>query len=372
MKKFVLSICAVLFISGFASAQISIDSTDMPVPGDIIRNSIFSGLDSLYGADYLATGANHTWNFAQLGWFKQKVDTFMNVDETLFASHYAGIASISYNITKDDLPIPPGLPISINLSQGFAYMNLTAGSYTQVGLGGKINIPMLGSTYYPTYSVYDTVDVLYKFPLNYNNVDSANAYYLFSLNAGIYSANIYEHKKRVNTVDGWGQVTTPLGTFECLRIKSYSEIHDSISVAGFLDSAIERSTTEYIWLTKQHHNPVIKITESVAMGSSTYKVQYIDVDRYVGINENENTTGISLYPNPSKNFTNFSFTLKDHSSVIIEVVNILGSRTDEIYNGTMQAGPHHVTLNTADYSPGVYFVKMNVNDDIITRKLVVR
>jgi len=374
MKKSIITFFVFLaFMSViYAQTPIVVDASDMAVPGDIIRNSIFNGLDSLRGVSYTNNGDNVTWNFTNAGWFKQKVDTFVNVDETRFASHYAGISNVAYNITKDDLPIPPGLPISVNLKAGFAYMNTTASQFTQVGLGGDINVPMLGTTYYATFSVYDTVDVLYKFPLTYNNRDSSTSYYLFALNMGIYNAQIFEHKKRVNFVDGWGSISTPLGTFNCIRMKSFCTIHDSISVPGFIDSAINRTTNEYIWLTKQHHEPVMRILESEANGSMSYKVQYIDNDRYLGISENDMSSAMNVYPNPAQNIVSIDLSFLVQEDVNIELFNIVGEKVAVIYKGDLATGIHQIQYNAEDLEKGVYFIKLSSqNNKPLTKRLII-
>lgn len=373
MKRAVFTFFAILMFCGAIRAQITIDSTDMPVPGDIIRTSIFSGLDSLYGASYTATGASHTWNFNNLGWFKQKVDTFVNVDETRFASYYAGISNVAYNITISDLPIPPGLPNIIKLKAGFAYLNTSSTKYTQVGLGGDINVSIVGSTYYPTHSVYDTVDVIYKFPLTFNNRDSSTSFFVFSLNMGLYSGQIFEHKKRVNFVDGWGSITTPLGTFNCMRLKSFCTIHDSLSVSGIIDSAINRTTTEYIWLTKQHHEPILKVMESEANGSMTYQVQYIDpIDRFLGINEPDLVSGLNIYPNPAQDLVNLNIPVTSQGNINIELFNVIGSKVAVIYNGNLSSGVHQIRYNTGGLDKGIYFIKLSSqNNKPVTRRLMI-
>ena len=372
MKKLIFTFFAVLMLFGAINAQIVITNSSMPAPGDIIRNSIFSGLDSLYGANYTTTGADYTWNFSHLGWFKQKIDTIVNVDETPYASAYTGICNVAYNITKDDLPIPPGLPISVNLKEGFAYMNSTTGEFTQVGLSGKINVPMISASYYPTNSVFDSVDVVYKFPLTYGNRDSSRSFNLFTLNAGIYNAMIYEHKKRVNFVDGWGNITTPKGTFPCLRLKSICTIHDSMSVPGFIDTAINRSTNEYIWLTTTLHEPVLKVTESSANGSTTYRVQYMDNDRYLGISENELVTNMAVYPNPAKDIVNIDFSLVQKGGLNVELYDIIGNKVSVIYSGDMAQGTHQLKFNASGFDKGLYFIRLTSdNNKPVTRRLMV-
>ena len=60
-------------------------------------------------------------------------------------------------------------------------------------------------------------DTVFKFPLNYGDLDSSN----FRGSVSIPSiGGIIQQGKRITKVDGWGKVKTPYGTFDCIRIKA--------------------------------------------------------------------------------------------------------------------------------------------------------
>ena len=66
-----------LFISLVSKAQITIDSTDMPIVGDTLRFSVTSIIDdSTLFVDYQASGPNMTWNFDSLSVLRQGVRRF--------------------------------------------------------------------------------------------------------------------------------------------------------------------------------------------------------------------------------------------------------------------------------------------------------
>ncbi|MEI8205071.1 MAG: hypothetical protein WCH34_18785, partial [Bacteroidota bacterium] len=75
MKKVFFLISIALLYCNWASAQINIDKTDMPQPGQIYPK--FTLVDGT--RDYTATGANFIWNFYNLTANTLAGDTFVTV-----------------------------------------------------------------------------------------------------------------------------------------------------------------------------------------------------------------------------------------------------------------------------------------------------
>jgi hypothetical protein len=108
------------------------------------------------------------------------------------------------------------------------------------------------------------------------------------------------------------------------------------------------------------------------MGSSSYRVQYIDVDRYLGINENNMLTGVNLYPNPASDGANLNFLLNSSCEVNIELYDLLGSKVAVLFNGNMAPGSHTININTGMYNSGLYFIKMNTgSNNPVTKRLMI-
>ncbi len=77
------------------------------------------------------------------------------------------------------------------------------------------------------------------------------------------------------------------------------------------------------------------------------------------------------YPNPFNQATQINYTITKLSNVAFSVIDITG-RT--IINNTyfkVAPGQHIISLNAAQYRPGVYFYTLNVNGGSVTRKMVV-
>lgn len=78
---------------------------------------------------------------------------------------------------------------------------------------------------------------------------------------------------------------------------------------------------------------------------------------------------LRVFPNPTSDFVNLSFTLDDQEEVQVELVDVTG-RTILIENRGELLGENRVTLDLKPYASGVYFVKLTVGDVTMTKRVV--
>ena len=340
----------ILSYSGFG--QIIIDKSDMPVMGDTVRVS--TGLNTSL-IDVSETGANYTWDYSELVPIKQRIDTFRNVRETPagilfylssdFASRMAG-----------NLPFP-----GLEISNSFQYYKSLSDAYKVTGFA----INMQG---FPIPANFSSHDILYKFPLEYGNSDSSTSGVDMNIPTIGY---IKIDRKRKNTVDGWGTLTTPYGTFDVVRLKSEVTEYDSIYLASQeMGIGIPYSYIEYKWLGKNQKIPLLTVRDLVA----GILVEYPDYIRgSLGVNEkNKVLSQFNIFPNPVKNNTTITFDLQQPADVSISVLNINGKT---IYNSTLSKltnGQHQYILNFENYnaSPGNYFIVINAGNRTYTQKII--
>lgn len=76
------------------------------------------------------------------------------------------------------------------------------------------------------------------------------------------------------------------------------------------------------------------------------------------------------YPNPFNPTTNIQFALPVNSQVKLTVVNALGQVVSELVNGELSAGIHDVSWNAANVSSGIYFYRIEANNFMQTRKMM--
>lgn len=91
----------------------------------------------------------------------------------------------------------------------------------------------------------------------------------------------------------------------------------------------------------------------------------------LGIEEsNEFVAASNLFPNPTNNSSNLTINLKNNSNVSIEVVDITGKVVYTADKGELNAGNHAFEINSTSFNGGVYYVNINTNGVITTKKLI--
>ncbi len=100
-----------------------------------------------------------------------------------------------------------------------------------------------------------------------------------------------------------------------------------------------------------------------------------DFGIYVDIENIENAAAHSVsqnYPNPFSGSANVDVELAEDADLSMEVVNLVGQTVQRVDKGFVKAGTHTLQINGTDLETGVYFYNVNINDETITKKMVIR
>lgn len=92
----------------------------------------------------------------------------------------------------------------------------------------------------------------------------------------------------------------------------------------------------------------------------------------VGLEHNEFLNYIEVFPNPASNNLTVNYNLKASGTLKIELLDISGRLIDSVFEGIRPAGEHSQNMQVTDLSAGIYFVRLSVDGDQTTRKLVVQ
>jgi hypothetical protein len=76
-----------------------------------------------------------------------------------------------------------------------------------------------------------------------------------------------------------------------------------------------------------------------------------------------------LYPNPADEHVNISLQLDHPSDVQIEVFNSVGQRMTGSVDKT-QGGTYKTTVNTSEFAPGAYLVKISLGDKVLCKNFI--
>jgi hypothetical protein len=251
MKKALILLILVLSFNRLLS-QIVIDQSDMPSPGDTLRVSITTSIP----LDYTKTAMDTVWDFSGLSPMNQQVDTFVTLQSTpvffQLAFYNASLASPGGGA------ILPGIPVT----SAFTFYQKSVSAYSDLGFA------FLASGL-PAILKYDTPDKYYSFPLTtgslWNSTSTASLGF-----PGM--ATYFTSRTRSSTVDGWGTLTTPYGTFPVIRVKTDLVVYDSIHVdTSDVSLPMTRNVTQYKWLAKGKGIPVLEVDEEGPVATAVYR-----------------------------------------------------------------------------------------------------
>ncbi|GAA4375083.1 hypothetical protein GCM10023186_07350 [Hymenobacter koreensis] len=293
-------------------AQVSpiIDRTDMPAvtaaaPVDTMRISRAAPTLPPSAPPLSRRGANQTWNYGALVATAQAVDRYVAVSATfpIYQLSFGVLGGVNRATVASPEPLPAGLGGTLPITDPYQFYNVSAATapaqdYRSVGFGGTLN----GFQVPVTYRSQAEQDVIYRFPLSFASAPDSSVSFLETPAAAAATGYFNRRRKRVNTVDAWGTLTTPFGTFQTVRVVSKLIDRDSIALGGMPGFGIAVPVTrEYKWLAKTHHVPLLTITTQMLGGVETITaVQYRDIYRRIVLaaRPTANLPELTVFPNP--------------------------------------------------------------------------
>lgn len=79
--------------------------------------------------------------------------------------------------------------------------------------------------------------------------------------------------------------------------------------------------------------------------------------------------GLSIYPNPFKDYTYVNFVLNEAENVELTVYNLIGEVVYTSSQQNMRSGSHKLMIDTQNFTSGVYFVNLVAGDKVYTKKI---
>lgn len=115
-----------------------------------------------------------------------------------------------------------------------------------------------------------------------------------------------------------------------------------------------------------------------ASGNTPVNGSYLYVDNLsfsgtvTGVKNIENNiSNVSIYPNPSTDNISIEMNVQKMSSVKFQLVDLTGKLIKELNAGDIQ-GKYNTTINTVGISKGTYFLKVNANDAVEVKKIIIQ
>jgi len=251
MNRKLLFASLVAFCTNFVFAQqaITFQSADMPVVP--WSNRVAIDTLPLPSINFGQKGANRVYDFSNFAVFRYDTVEY----RALTTTQQQKFSAANVAITTD--------------GKGFIYGKHTANTnFTLEGLEGDL-IP----GYFSDVQFNPKAEI-YKFPTQYGGTFSGS-YGSTKIIPGssinqplVGNVRVVFTANYTDTIDGWGKVITPVGTYKCLRVQRVERTHTKIDASTFLSpnnynqavSDTRDTTVRYSYLTKEAKGSVITFT----------------------------------------------------------------------------------------------------------------
>jgi Secretion system C-terminal sorting domain len=344
MKKRLLTFCASALLSNMIWAQIQLTSADMAVA----NTTVYIATDTTPTIVNGSGGANQNWDFSDL--HLQTLDT---------------ISFLPYSYAPN-----PKFPTSnLILKQGwqnnFAYLKSNSNSVSILGSAATIDF---GTGPLNLNQVNAPSELLLNFPATYNssftnNYVSKTKFYYGQQVQGV-QVDSFRFKSTVTKsqlIDGYGNLTTPLGSYSVLRIKETKINYDTVDayVVVFPPFGVWQnvqntfdSVTTYSYWTNGIGYPLATVNFDI---DSNITVDWMHALPFTGVQDFQQVASLDLFPNPATDFVSIQLTNKN--SAYLQVYDISGK---VIYNQSVQNGIN--TINTSEWATGIYSYSVSDNN----------
>lgn len=339
MKKALLTLSVFLGAYSAVNAQITVNLSAFR-PGD-------QNTDTLPASGIVPgnSGASQTYDFSTLN------DDLW--DANTFIAPSAGILGTEY-------------PMSNVCSSGNDFDSYYDSSSTSLILWGVAGDLLLNGV--DNAHIFSNPQTVITFPSTFNDTftDTAEFDNTFEYNdyyMGYFVDSVREKEYIITTslIDGWGNVTTPVQTFPCLRQNILKESVDSTwakvvvgNVHYWLNlSGDATSTQSYSYISEV--GPIVTLeyyADSNAIAQATW-----NPTQWTSVAQMEAKNNIHVYPNPSLGEFDMTMNSTEVNDYIIEMSTVLGQ---VIYHESLNSfsGKYNKHFDVKNYGEGFYMLKV--------------
>jgi hypothetical protein len=346
----------ILFVPFISVAQISIDVSDMSQVGDVITRKADT-MSVLAGPG--AAGANQTWNFTQLSTYV--IDETTQVMNPSDAPNGSNFPSANLAMTNDNV--------------NYLYFDQNANQMNTLGFAGDL----LGNGT-PIVAPFTSGLLVHNFPRTYGSNFTDNYVIDVTLDGSSISPLVNQVRfKRaaqiMDSTDAWGQLTTPVATYNSLRGKRTEFSADSIWIQAVfpptwtLFQTSFDTTVSYQWYAEQGKLAIAELTfDSLGVPKKYTWFHEATVGNIIELNQN---SSLNLYPNPSEGLINFELLLAQNENGVIKITDLSGKVMEE-----RNVAPTSLTgkINTSSFANGIYFFEYSSSNSTkkVTQKFIVK
>lgn len=79
---------------------------------------------------------------------------------------------------------------------------------------------------------------------------------------------------------------------------------------------------------------------------------------------------VEAFPNPTSDYVQVSFDLKDNSKASLELYNMSGTRVLKLFNGSLEKGKQSQRIDLSTLSNGLYVLKLSIKDQVYSKQII--
>jgi len=358
MKKSLLLFFVVFFLISGIKAQITLCAGDFPHAGLSVDYMVAD--DSTNALNSLITignpGANGVYNVSGIS---------THINDTMVISYLQPSATPfpSFQGTADLAMFWKAFTIFGDTSVWqWSYFNSNATGLTLTGVGVIMDTSYFshlvhGPLQYFTPQLSNPLQIMSSnFALGYTYHDSTKSHILLTS----FPQLVIASKVIVDLeIDGWGTLTTPMGTYNVLRAKQTRTQAEAFIQPADTNTNYDYSdytyTYQYIYYAKGIGTPIAEVNMDASF-TNVYKVKYANV-LPMTVNNKALNPEISVYPNPAADF----ITVQCPAAVQTEIINSYGQLIRVIDKSCQK-------VDVSGLAPGMYLIRAKTDGGIVTQK----
>ncbi len=111
--------------------------------------------------------------------------------------------------------------------------------------------------------------------------------------------------------------------------------------------------------SEQYVDPIVEYLFDYALTITNIS----EVPEYRNVN-------MSVYPNPANDQLTISYQLKEAGTTLISIFSNNGQLMETLSNEFKLAGEYSFVRNISDYKPGIYFCRIQIGNEMVTKKII--
>ncbi|MFZ6051666.1 T9SS type A sorting domain-containing protein [Halocola ammonii] len=290
MNRFLLTLLALTLGMMSSFSQSAYEYSDFATLDDTFLVSVADPTE-FQSLDLSISGEGVTWDYSNLEPQVQETRMFLNPDDAgYFAPFYAnclleggdflGCEEEWNELTNMALPqsIPALDNEQVDTENPIFHYNKVDSYFIETIAGITFNTEDGGQVPYTV--TYDTPDTLYRFPIEYGDVNQSSRQFEVDLSPLGFNAQLVNNQVRENEVSSYGTLITPFGTFEnTILMESEVVANDTIFFQGF-PIPTPREFLEYRWFHPDHGLPLLTVVVDVFpedQSTVISSIEYLDI-----------------------------------------------------------------------------------------------